>query len=57
MKLDDKWRKSFETFLRHWKSKVQDLETVTDKGIDDETKRIRLTTKVHGQCYLPSQLS
>ena len=49
MKLDDKWRKGFETFLHHWTSKVQELETITDKAIDDETKRIWLTNTLQGQ--------
>ena len=39
MNLDDKWRKSFATFLNLWCSRVQEL----DKSADDETKRIRLT--------------
>jgi hypothetical protein len=49
MKLDDRWQKGFETFLHHWTSKVQELETITDKAIDDETKRIWLTNTLQGQ--------
>ena len=43
MKLDDKWRKGYETFLTFWSSKVQELESIEDKSIDDDTKRIWLT--------------
>jgi hypothetical protein len=43
MKLDDKWRKSFESFLHFWTAKVQDLEAIEDKLVDDDTKRIWLT--------------
>ena len=49
MKLDDKWRKGFETFLTHWSSKVQELESIEDKSIDDSTKRIWLTNTLLGQ--------
>jgi hypothetical protein len=40
MILDDKWRKSFESFIEFWTAKVQDLEGIEDKPVDDETKRI-----------------
>jgi hypothetical protein len=43
MKLDDKWRKSFATFLNLWCSCVQELESIEDKSVDDETKRTWLT--------------
>jgi len=43
MKLDDKWRKKYETFLNVWVNKVQELESIEDKLVDDETKRIWLT--------------
>ena len=43
MKLDDKWRKSYEAFLNFWVGKVQDLEGIEDKDVDDDTKRIWLT--------------
>ena len=56
MKLDDKWRKGFETFLHHWTSKVQELETITDKAIDDETKRIWLTNTLQGQKDMDSAI-
>jgi hypothetical protein len=44
MKLDDKWRKSYESFLNFWLSRVQDLESIEDRDVDDDTKRIWLTT-------------
>jgi hypothetical protein len=49
MKLDDKWQKGFETFLHNWTSKVKDLETITDKAIYDETKRIWLSNPLQVQ--------
>jgi hypothetical protein len=39
MKLDDKWRKGFETFLHHWTSKVQgqkDMESAIRQAITFE---------------------
>jgi Reverse transcriptase (RNA-dependent DNA polymerase) len=49
MKLDDKWRKGFETFLTHWSNKVQELESIEDQIVDDNTKRIWLTNTLLGQ--------
>ena len=49
MKLDDKWRKGFETFLTHWSNKVQELETIEDKVVDNDTKQIWLTNTLLGQ--------
>jgi hypothetical protein len=43
MKLDDKWRKSYVTFLNLWCSRAQELESIEDKAVDDDTKRIWLT--------------
>jgi hypothetical protein len=43
MKLDDKWRKSFKSSLHFWTAKVQDLEGIEDKLVDDDTRRIWLT--------------
>jgi hypothetical protein len=40
MKLDDKWRKRYESFLHFWTAKIQDLEGIDDKPVDDKTKRI-----------------
>jgi hypothetical protein len=30
MKLDDKWRKSYESFIHFWTAKIQDLEDIED---------------------------
>jgi hypothetical protein len=49
MKLDDKWRKSFESFLHFWTAKVQDLEAIEDKLVDDDTRRIWLTQTLSSQ--------
>jgi hypothetical protein len=49
MKLDDKWRKSFESFIHFWTAKVQDLEGIENKSVDDETKRIWLTNTLSSQ--------
>jgi hypothetical protein len=38
MKLDDKWCKSFESFLHFWTAKVQGLESIEDKLVDDVTR-------------------
>ena len=43
LKLDEKWRSGYEHFLNLWTTKIQDLESVTDSTIDDNTKRIWLT--------------
>jgi hypothetical protein len=42
VKLDEKWRKSHETFLTYWSGKVQELESNEDKFVDDDTKRFWL---------------
>ena len=49
MKLDDKWRKGYETFLTFWSGKIQELESILDKEIDDETKRTWLTNTLESQ--------
>jgi hypothetical protein len=49
MKLDDKWRKGFVSFLTYWSSKIQELESIEDKNIDEDTKRIWLTNALIGQ--------
>ena len=33
MKLDDKWKKNFETFLTFWSGRIQDLENIEDKPV------------------------
>jgi hypothetical protein len=40
LKLDDKWRKSYARFLNLWCSRLQKLESIEDKAVDDDTKRI-----------------
>jgi hypothetical protein len=49
MKLDNKWRKSFESFLHFWTAKVQDFEDIEDKLVDDDTRRIWLTNTLSCQ--------
>jgi hypothetical protein len=49
MKLDDKWRKSCESFFLFWTAKIQDLEGIEDKPGDDETKFIWLTNTLTSQ--------
>jgi hypothetical protein len=49
MKLDDKWRKSFELYLHFWIAKIQDLEGIQDKPVDDDTKRIWVTNTLSSQ--------
>jgi hypothetical protein len=46
MKLDDIWRKSYESFLHFWTAKIQDLDGIEDKPVHDETKRILLTNNL-----------
>jgi hypothetical protein len=41
--------KSYFTF---WSSKVQELESIEDKNIDDDTKQIWLTNSILGQKHL-----
>jgi hypothetical protein len=43
IKLDEKWRSGYEHFLNLWTTKIQDLESIEDSTIDDNTKRIWLT--------------
>ena len=56
MKLDDKWRKSYEAFLNYWVSRVQDLESIEDKDVDDATKRIWLTTTLQNHKEMNSAI-
>jgi hypothetical protein len=49
MKLDHKWRKSFDSFLHFWTAKVQGLEGIEDKLVDDDTRRIWLTNTLSSQ--------
>jgi hypothetical protein len=48
MKLDDKWRKPYATFLNLWSSRIQELESIEDEAIDDDTKCIWLTNTLQG---------
>jgi hypothetical protein len=49
IKLDDNWRNSYELVLHFWTSKIQDLEGIDDKPVDDKTKRIWLTNTLTSQ--------
>jgi hypothetical protein len=49
MKLDDKWRNSYESFLHFWTAKVQDLEEIEDILVDEDTRRIWLTKTLSSQ--------
>jgi hypothetical protein len=49
MRLDSKWRKGFETFLHFWTTKVQELEGIEDKAINDGNKRTWLIQTLEGQ--------
>ena len=44
MRLDDSWKKPYESFLNVWTHKVLDLEIIEDATVPDVTKRIWLTT-------------
>ena len=43
LQMDDKWRSGYEHFLNLWTTKIQDLESIEDSAIPDQTKRIWLT--------------
>jgi hypothetical protein len=49
MKLDDKWRKRFESYLHFWIARIQDLEGIVDKPAGNDTKRIWLTNTLSSQ--------
>jgi hypothetical protein len=49
MKLDDKWRKSFESDLHFWIAKIQDLEGIEDKPVGNDTKCIWLANTLSSQ--------
>ena len=44
MRLDDSWKRSYETYLNLWSHKVLDLEKIENNTIPDSTKRLWLTT-------------
>jgi hypothetical protein len=49
IKLDDKWSMSFESFPNFWRAKVQGLDAIEDKLVDDDTQRIWLTNTLSSQ--------
>jgi hypothetical protein len=61
MKLDDKWRKSFESYLHFWIARIQDLEGIDFKPVNNDTKLIWLTNTFNQiwmlLCVKPSLLS
>ena len=56
LKLDDKWRKSYESFLNFWTTKAQELESIEDKDVDDDTKRIWLTNSLQSHKEMNSAI-
>jgi hypothetical protein len=46
MRLDSKWRKGFETFLHYWTTKIQELEGIEDKAVDDLSCTFRFSVPV-----------
>jgi Reverse transcriptase (RNA-dependent DNA polymerase) len=44
MRLDDSWKKSYESYLNLWSHKVLDLEKIENSAVPDATKRLWLTT-------------
>jgi hypothetical protein len=46
MKVDDKWRKSYESFLHFWTAKIQDLEGIKDKPLDTKLNVSGLPTRL-----------
>jgi hypothetical protein len=57
MKLDDKWRKSYATFLNLWCIRVQELESIKDKAVDNETKRSWLTKMLQSHKEMNNAIS
>jgi hypothetical protein len=57
MKLDDKWCKSYATFLNLWCSRVQELESIKDKAVDDDTKRIWFTNTLQSHKEMNNAIS
>ena len=48
LRLDDKWKSSYESFLTHWSSKILELESLEDSVISGEQRRIWLTQALIG---------
>jgi hypothetical protein len=56
LKMDEKWRSGYEHFLNLWTTKIQDLESVEDSTIDDQTKRIWLTATLQSNSDMRSAI-
>ena len=52
LRFDDKWKKSSETFLLHWKTKILELEQLEDKAVEDSTKRLWLTATLSTKSHM-----
>jgi hypothetical protein len=55
-KMDEIWRSGYEHFLNLWTSKIQDLESIEDSTIDNQTKRIWLTATLQINSDMPSTI-
>jgi hypothetical protein len=51
VKLDEKWRKCYESFLHFLTTKIQDLEGIEDNPVDDKTKPTPLLVNLR---WIPS---
>jgi hypothetical protein len=56
LKMDEKWHSGYEHFLNLWTTKIQDLESVEDSTIDDQTKRIWLTATLQSNSDMRSAI-
>ena len=56
LRLDEKWRSGYEHFLNIWTTKIQDLESIEDATIDDNTKRIWLTATLQSNSEMRSAI-
>jgi hypothetical protein len=57
LKLDDKRSKSFESFRQFLTAKIQDLEGIKGKLVDDDNKWIRLTNTLSSQAHIDAAIS
>ena len=57
LRFDDKWKKSSETFLLHWQSKILELEQLEDKLVDESTKRLWLTATLSTKSHMATCLN
>jgi hypothetical protein len=55
-KMDEKWCSGYENFLNLWTTKTQDLESVEDSIIDDQTKHIWLTATLQSNSDMHSAI-